>query len=200
MGDREAELINFLKKKGGMVSYARIIDAGFNKALLKTSLNSGRINRIDRGLYSLSEGVSFPNPDLTAISIRVPKGVVCLFSALAFHEVTTEIPQFVGIAIARGAHANKIKYPPVKFYRFASKAWEAGIEEHKVKGYKIRVYSLAKTIADCFKFRNKIGVDVARDALKVAVKEKGIKPTEIIQYAKICRVDKLLKPILEAML
>ena len=106
----------------------------------------------------------------------------------------------MGIAIALGAHANKIKYPPVKFYRFASKAWEAGIEEHKVEGYKIRVYSLAKTIADCFKFRNKIGVDVARDALKVAVKEKGIKPTEIIQYAKVCRVDKILKPILEAML
>ncbi len=200
MGAREVELISFFKKEGGLVSYAEIIKAGFNKALLKISLDSGRINKIDRGLYRLPEGASFSNPDLAAISIKVPKGVICLLSALAFHEVTTEIPRFVGIAIPRGAHANKIKYPPVRFYRFAPQAWETGIEEHKVKGHKIKVYSLAKTIADCFKFRNKIGMDVARDALKTAVTEKGVKPKEVMQYAKICRIDKILKPILEAML
>jgi len=93
-----------------------------------------------------------------------------------------------------------MKYPPVRFYRFASNAWKAGIEEHEIEDHKIKVYNLAKTIADCFKFRNRIGADVARDALKVAVTEKGIKPKEIIQYAKICRVDSIVKPILEAMI
>lgn len=200
MGDREKELINFLKKNGGLASCAEIIKAGFNKALLKISLDSGRINKIDRGLYRLSEGDSFSNPDLVAISIKATKGVVCLLSALAFYEATTEIPQFVDIAIPRGAHANKIKYPPVRFYRFAPEAWKAGIEEYKIRDRKIKVYNLAKTIADCFKFRNKIGMDVARDALKTAIAEKGIKPKEIMHYAKICRVDKILKPILEAML
>ena len=104
------------------------------------------------------------------------------------------------MAIPPIAHANRIKYPPVKFYRFAPKTWKSGIEERVISGYKIRIYSLAKTIADCFKFRNKIGIDVAREALKIAVTEKNIKPKEIMQYAKICRVDRIIKPILEAML
>lgn len=200
MGHREIELINFFKKRRGLASYAEIKEAGFNKALIKVSLNSGRIQKVDRALYELSEGISVSNPDLVAVSIKSPKGVVCLVSALAFHGATTEIPQFVAIAIPRGAHANKIKYPPVKFYRFASKSWEAGIEEHIVEGHKIKVYNLAKTIADCFKFRNKIGMDVVREALKAAITEKKTVPKEIMKYAKICRVDKIIKPILETMI
>lgn len=200
MGFKETELIKFLKKRGGMVSYAEVIKAGFNKAHLKANLNSGRIQKVDRGLYRLSGGTSFSNPDLVAVSIKVPKGVVCLLSALAFYEATNEIPKYVDIAIARGVHANKIKYPPVKFYRFAYRAWKAGIEEHEIEGHEIKVYNLAKTIADCFKFRNKIGMNVARDALKVAVTEKNIAPNEIMKYAKVCRVDSIIKPILEAMI
>jgi len=196
----DSKLINFLKKKGGLASYAEIIDAGFHKAILKAVLNSGQIQKIDRGLYRLSDGSTLSSPDLVAVSIKIPKGIVCLLSALAFHEATNEIPHYVDIAIPRGAHANKMKYPPVRFYRFASNAWKAGIEEHEIEDHKIKVYNLAKTIADCFKFRNRIGADVARDALKVAVTEKGIKPKEIIQYAKICRVDSIVKPILEAMI
>lgn len=196
----DSKLINFLKKKGGLASYAEIINAGFHKAILKAVLNSGQIQKIDRGLYRLSDGSTLSSPDLVAVSIKIPKGIVCLLSALAFHEATNEIPHYVDIAIPRGAHANKMKYPPVRFYRFASNAWKAGIEEHEIEDHKIKVYNLAKTIADCFKFRNRIGADVARDALKVAVTEKGIKPKEIIQYAKICRVDSIVKPILEAMI
>src|SRR3989338_2422716 len=200
MNSREAEFINFLKKRGGLASYAEIVEAGFNKVLLKTSLNSKRIHKIDRGLYRLSEGASVSHPDLVATSIRIPNGVVCLVSALSFHEATKEIPQFVDIAIPRGSHANRMKYTPVKFYRFDHQAWEAGIEEHKIEGHQIRVYSLARTVADCFKFRNKVGVDVARGALKVAMTEKKIKPKEILQYSKTCRVDRIIKPILEVML
>lgn len=200
MGAKEAELINFLKKRAGLASYAEIIEAGFSKDILKTSLNSARIHKVDRGLYGLSDGSTLSNPDLVAASIKVPKGVVCLLSALAFHEATIEIPRCVDISIPRGTHANRIKYPPVRFYRFSPKTWKDGIEEREIEGHKIRVYNLAKTIADCFKFRNKIGIDVARDALKVAITEKGIKPKEIMHYAKVCRIDNIIKPILEAML
>ncbi len=200
MDVKKIELISFLKKRGGLASYAEIIKAGFNKTLLKTVLSSGLIQKIDRALYRLSDGSSLSNPDLVAVSIKVPRGVVCLLSALAFHEATNEIPKSVDIAILRGTHANKIKYPPVRFYRFADKAWKAGIEERKMEGYNIRIYSLAKTIADCFKFRNKIGINVARNALKVAIMEKYIKPKDVMYYAKICRVDNIIKPILEAML
>lgn len=200
MGTREAELIDFFKQKGGLAGYAEIIEAGFNKVVLKSGLNSKRINKIDRALYRLSEGASSSNPDLVAASIRIPNGVVCLVSALNFHEATQEIPRHLDVAIPRGSHANKIKYPPVQYYRFAPNTWEAGIEIHKMEGHQIRIYNLARTVADCFKFRNKVGADVARDALKTAVIEKKIKPQEILRYARICRVERVMKPMLEALL
>jgi len=200
MGKKEKEFIEFLKKRGGIVSYKEIIKAGFNKAFLKDNLNSGRIQKVDRALYRLSDGITLSNPDLVAVSIKVSKGVICLLSALAFHEATSEIPHYVNIAIPRGAWANKINYPPVKFYHFAPKVWKAGIEKFEIEGYEIKVYSLAKTIGDCFKFRNKIGMNIAREALKIAITEKGVQPKEIMQYAEICRVANIIKPILEAML
>src|SRR3989338_5333493 len=188
METKDVKLMDFLKKKGGLAGYAEIIGAGFNKAILKALLNSGRIQKIDRGLYQLSTGSFLSTPDVVAASIKAPKGILCLLSALSLHEATGEIPRHVDIAIPRGKHANKIKYPPVRFYRFAPRVWEAGLEKHEIGGRTIRVYSLARTVVDCFKFRNKIGMDVARDALKVAVKEKGVKPKEIMRYAKLCRV------------
>lgn len=200
MGIKSTRLTDFLKKRGGLAGYAEIIEAGFNKDILESVLNSGQIQKIDRGLYQLTEGTQLSNPDLVAALIKVPKGVICLISALAFHEATSEIPRYVDIAIPRGRHANKIKYPPVRFYRFAPNIWEVGLEVHETEGRKIRVYSLARTVVDCFKFRNKIGMDVARDALKVAVTEKGIKPKEIMKYAKLCRVESIIKPILEAII
>jgi len=200
MGKKETGLIDFLRKKGGIASYAEISKAGFRKAFLKTTIEADIVIRLDRGLYKLSEGTSISNPDLVAVSIKIPKGTICLLSALAYHEATNEIPRYVDVAIPRGAHANKINYPPVRFYRFNPKMWEAGIECHESEGRKIRVYSLAKTVADCFKFRNKIGSDVARKALKFAVAEKHARLKEIMDYAKICRVDGLIKPLLENML
>ncbi|OGC34391.1 hypothetical protein A2462_00825 [candidate division WOR-1 bacterium RIFOXYC2_FULL_41_25] len=193
-------LIDFFRKKDGIVSYAEILGAGFDKSMLRKSLDSNEIQKLDRGLYQLATGVSLSNPDLAAVVIKVPKGVVCLLSALALHEATDEIPKYVDVAVARGMHTNKIKYPPVKFYYFSPQTCGIGIEKHRIGGRQIKVYSLAKTIADCFKFRNRIGLDVAREALKIAITEKGIKPQEIMRYAKICRVNTIMQPILEAML
>ncbi|MBU1006014.1 MAG: transcriptional regulator [Candidatus Omnitrophica bacterium] len=200
MSGKEMDLMSFFKKRGGLAGYSEILKAGFDKVLIKSVLNSGRIQKIDRALYRLSDGSSLSNPDLVAISIKVPKGIICLLSALAFHEATNEVPRYVDVAILRGTHANKIKYPPVRFYRFSDKTWKAGIEEHRIEGHNVRIYSLSKAIVDCFKFRNKIGIDVARSALKVAVMEKGIKPKDIMQYAKICRVGNIIKPIVEAII
>jgi len=199
MVNKKQKLADFIRGKRGLATYAEIIDAGFSKTLVKAGLKSGRIQKVDRGLYKLSNGFSLSAPDIVAVSIKAPKGVVCLLSALAFHEATNEIPSCVHIAIPRGTHANKIKYPPVKYYRYNPNAWEVGIEEREIDGRKIKVYSLAKTIADCFKFRNTIGMNIARDALKVAVMEKGIEPKEIMRYAKVCRVDRIIKPIMEAL-
>lgn len=200
MGTRKKELIQFLKQKGGMASFSEFNESGFNKALIKVCLESNDIGKLDRGLYVLSKGMSPSNPDFVAISIKVPKGTICLLSALAFHEATDEIPKYVDVAIPRGTYESKIKYPPVKYYRFALNTWKAGIEKHEIDGHAVKIYSLAKTISDCFKFRNQIGMNVAREALKIAITEKKVKPNDIMKYAKICRVDKIIKPILEAIL
>jgi len=200
MGKRSEELVNLFKSNSGIVRFSAILKAGFHPDSLKTLEKEKKVEKIARGLYKLTNYDFGEYPDLVIASFQAPRGVICLVSALSFHEATIEIPKYVDIAIPRGTHAYRIKYPPVRFYRFNSKAWEAGVEEHKIEGYKIKVYNLAKTIADCFKFRNKIGMNVARESLKVAIAEKNVMVNEIMQYAKICRVDSIIKPILEAML
>jgi len=149
MSTKEKKFIEFLKKKGGMVSYKEIIKAGFNKAFLKDNLNSGRIQKVDRALYRLSDDFTLSNPDLVAVSIKVSKGVVCLISALAFHEATTEIPHRINIAIPRGAWANKITILQLNFITSHPKHGKQVLEKHEIEEYQIKVYSLAKTVADC---------------------------------------------------
>jgi len=119
-------------------------------------------------------------------------------SALDFHEMTKEIPHRVHIAIARTQRNPKIDYPPVEVYRFTDESFTEGVEKHEIDGQTIQVYSPAKTIADCFKFRNKIGKQIALEALQTGLYQKKIAVKEILKYAKICRVEKILKPYLEA--
>ncbi|MBI4744601.1 MAG: type IV toxin-antitoxin system AbiEi family antitoxin domain-containing protein [Actinobacteria bacterium] len=200
MQNKTQKIINYFKTHSGIIRFSSIRNAGFHTDILRALEKEGKIEKVVRGIYKLSHHDVGSHPDLVIASMQTPKGIICLLSALAFHEATNEIPRYVDIAISPRAHANRIKYPPVKFYRFAPMAWEAGIEEHEISGHKVRIYSLAKTVADCFKFRNKIGIDVAREALKIAVIEKHVKPKEIMYYAKICRVDSVIKPMLETML
>lgn len=200
MDNRQEHLIEFIRKKGGFVNTSDLINAGFYKALIGEALNSGRIERLSRGVYSLVDILDIQHPDLVTVSVLVPRGVICLISALSFHEVTDEIPHCIDVAILTQTRAKEIKNIPVRYYRFSKKNWEAGIEEHDIDGHKIRVYSLAKTIADCFRFRNQIGMDVARSALKNALKQKKASHREIMKYAAIGRVTKVIKPILETLL
>lgn len=200
MLSKKQDLVDFFKDSKGISRFSVILKAGFHSDSLTALVNEGKVEKISRGLYMLKDSIGSPYPDLVTASLQAPRGVVCLLSALSFHEATSEIPQYVDIAIPRGTHANRITYPPVRFYRFDDRTWEAGIVEHKIEGHFIKVYCLAKTIADCFKFRNKIGMDVARNALKTALTEQNIKPTEIMRYAKICRVDGIIKPMLEVMI
>lgn len=200
MTPKTQQLMSFFQRHGGILRFSAILKAGFHPDSLTALEKDKKIEKIGRGLYQLTGHQPSSHPDLVTVCLQAPKGVICLLSALAFHEATSEIPRSVELAIARGIHANKIDYPPVKFYRFTPNAWKAGIEEHKMEGHIIRVYNLAKTVADCFKFRNRIGMDIAREALKIAVMEQRISPKEIMRYAKICRVSNVIKPIIEAIL
>lgn len=194
------KILKYFQDHGGVARFSSLRKAGFHPDNLKKLEKEKRVEKIGKGLYRLTSGDLGSHPDYVIASLQVPKGVICLVSALYYYRATSEIPRGVDMAIPSRTRANKIKYPPVTFYRFSPKSWKEGIEEHEIAGHKIKIYSLAKTVADCFKFRNKIGVDVARDAIKVAVTEKRVKPLEIMRFAKICRVDSIVKPILEAML
>ena len=197
---KKTKLMDFFKERHGMATYSEVKKAGFHKATLKALIRSGKVETADKGLYRISGGDNLSNPDLVTVSIKAPHSVVCLISALSFHRVTDEIPRRVHLAIPTGSRSAKIIRPPVQFYRFSKKAYEAGIEEHLIDGRTVRIYNLAKTIADCFKFRGKIGADVARNALKEALEKRRIRPAEVMRYAKICRVHNCIRPALEALL
>ena len=197
---KQTQLIEFIKNKNGFVKYSDLIKAGFYKAIINAALNSGEIERISRGMYSLSEIPDISHPDFITALFVIPNGVICLISALSFYEVTDEIPHCTDVAILAKSRAKKIQSIPIKYYRFSQKTWDSGIEEHKIDGYKIRMYSLAKTLADCFKFRNQIGMNVARSALKTAFEQKKVSHQEIMKYASICRVNSVIKPILETLI
>ncbi len=200
MKTKPDELILTFKKNKGILRFSQVLETGFHREQLKSLLEAGKVEKIGYGLYRLKNAPSLSNPDLVTVSLRAPGGVICLISALFYHRATDEIPRKVDVAIPRDPWANKIDYPPVQYFRFSEKAWKAGVETHIIDRHPVKIYSLAKTIADCFKYRNKIGVTVALEALKIAVTEKKIKPVEIMHYAEICRVDKIIRPYLEALM
>jgi predicted transcriptional regulator of viral defense system len=140
------------------------------------------------------------NPDLAIIAMKIPKGVICLISALSYHEITTEIPHEVYLALPRGTEPPRLDYPPLRVFRFGRYAFEEGIEQHDVDGVLMRVYSPEKTLADCFKYRNKIGIDVALEALKNYRRRKQFNVDELMHYARVCRVERVMRPYVEATL
>lgn len=200
MNEKSEKIVKYFKRYNGIARFSSMRKAGIHPDSIKKAESEGVIEKIGRGLYKLTTDNIESHSDYLLATLQTSKGIICLISALYFYRVTDEIPRVVDIAIPTGARANKIEYPPVQFYRFSQPTWNTGVETHEIEGHKIQIYSLAKTLADCFKFRNRIGINVARESLKIAITEKKVKPTEIYKYAKICRVDKILKPILESMI
>jgi predicted transcriptional regulator of viral defense system len=135
-----------------------------------------------------------------AVAERVPRGVICLISALDFHGITTQVPHQVYIAVERGSRIPRLDYPPIRVFHVSSDIFIAGIETHKIDKHPVRIYSPEKTLADCFKYRNKIGLHVATEALKLYRERKKLKLDDLMKYAKVCRVENVMRPYLEALL
>jgi predicted transcriptional regulator of viral defense system len=147
----------------------------------------------------LSEAAPLGNPDFVQISLRVPKAVICLISALYFHELTTQVPHAVYFALPRDVKTPRIAYPPMEVFHFSDKSYTSGIEQHTMDGVPVRIYSREKTVADCFKFRGRIGMDVALEALKDYIQRPGSNLSLLIKYAKVNRMEKVMHPYLEAL-
>jgi predicted transcriptional regulator of viral defense system len=188
------------REHGGIMATKEALEAGIHRRTLYAMRDEGLLERVSRGRYRLAELPPLSNPDLATVALRAPKGVICLLSALAFHELTTQIPHEIYIALARGSEEPRIDNPPVRIFKFSGKAFTEGVEDHEVDGINMRIYGPAKTIADCFKFRNKLGMDVALESLKLFQKTTRFDVNELMHFARVCRVENLIMPYVEAML
>jgi len=185
-------------KNGGIIKTSDAIQAGIHPRTLYQLRNIGYVEQLSRGIYRLTDIDAVSNPDLVIIAARIPCSVICLISALYFHGITTEIPHKVYIAITRNAKRPIIDFPPIQCQRFSDQSFASGIETHKIDGVDVKIYDPEKTLADCFKFRNKIGIDVFFEALKLYKSRMKFDHIKIMKYAELCRVDKLIRPYLEA--
>ena len=187
------------RRRGGMLRTSQALKLGIHPRTLYKMRDSNRIVQLGRGLYRLADATESEHLDLISVAMRVPDGVICLISALAFHEITTEVPHEVYLAIRHGKERPRLDYPPLRIFRFSDETISAGVEKHKMEGVTLRVFSPAKTVADCFKFRHKIGVDVAVEALRMCLARGKAKPVQILHYARLCRVERVIRPYLEAL-
>ncbi len=197
---RFARAEKIFKTHGGILRTAQALKAGIHPGTLYAMRDSGKLETISRGVFRLSEIPPLGNPDLVTVATRVPSGVVCLISALDFYKLTTQIPHEVHVALPRGAEEPRLDYPPIKTYRFTGEAFAEGIDTHVLDGIKMRIYSPEKTLADCFKFRNKVGLDTVIEATRFYRERRSIKVNELMRYATVCRVDRVMRPYLEAIL
>jgi predicted transcriptional regulator of viral defense system len=186
-------------RQNGIVRPRDIEAIGVPREYLLRLHRQGRLNRTGRGIYTLPDAAVTERHSYAEVAKRVPEAVLCLLSALAFHEITTQNPASVWIALGKGARTPAIASPSLRVIRLTEPSLSKGIEIHSVEGVTVRVYSTAKTVADCFKFRNKIGLDVAIEALKDCLHQKKATVNEIYRYAKICRVSNVIRPYMEAL-
>lgn len=188
-----------LARRAQGVTPRELARQGIHRQTLTRLVAEGRLERVARGVYRLPDQPITEHHGLVLAAAAVPQGVVCLLSALQFHGVGTQLPSEVWLAIDRRAWRPRLEYPPLRILRFTGKALTAGIETHRLEGRPVKIYSLAKTVADCFKYRNKIGVEVAVEALRAGWRERRFTMDELDRYAEICRVQRVMQPYLQAL-
>ncbi|NYI00592.1 type IV toxin-antitoxin system AbiEi family antitoxin domain-containing protein [Cupriavidus plantarum] len=196
--DTHSARVLALARQKGLLRASDIDALNAPRAVLARLTAAGSLEKVGRGLYRLSGAEPSESETLGTVATRVPQAVFCLLTALQFHELTTQLPRHLWIAMPRGSHPPRIDYPPIKMVQFTGDAYSAGVEVAMRDGVAIRVYSAAKTVADCFKHRNKIGLDVALDALKDARAREKASVDDIWHFAKICRVTNVMRPYLES--
>jgi predicted transcriptional regulator of viral defense system len=197
--DTAAERLIDLVRNQGLIRPRDLAPLGIPRVSLTRAVRRGQLERIGRGLYGLPGRPVSAHGVLAEVARRVPKGVVCLLSALRFHGLTTQAPFEVWLAIENKAIAPKLDYPSLRIVRFSGAALTEGVEEHVVDGVMVRVTGVAKTVADCFKYRNKIGLDVALEALREAWRGKRMTSDDLWRYAKVCRVANVMRPYLDSL-
>jgi len=171
---------------------------GIPREYLLRLMRQGAIRRTGRGIYELADSKPTEHHSLAVVAKEIPKGVVCLLSALRFHELTTQQPSAVWVGIHVRSRSPRVSTTTYRLVRYSERTLTAGVEVHRLEGVQVRIFTAAKTVADCFKYRGRIGLDVALEALRDALKRKKATADQIERFARICRVSKVIRPYLEA--
>lgn len=195
----EKQTLRRIANRKGAVRPRELAEHGVSRTTLHRMVRQGELLRVGRGLYRLPEGPYTEHATLVEVHRKIPDGVICLLSALAFHGIGTQLPRRVWVAIDRAAWKPVIRGLPVRIVRFSARALTEGVERHRVEGVRLPVYSPAKTVADCFKYRNKIGVDVAVEALREGWRDRRFTMAELSRFSTICRVRTVMRPYLESL-
>jgi predicted transcriptional regulator of viral defense system len=182
----------------GMVRAADLEARGIPRRWLYQLERAGEVERQGRGIYVARNHPFTADHALAQVAKRVPSGVICLLTALRFHELTTQLPAEVWLALPEKARKPHLDYPRLSVVRFSGPALTEGVEAHRIEGVEVRIYSAAKTVADCFKYRNKVGIDVAVEALRDFSRRYRGGATELAHFAQICRVTRVMQPYLDA--
>jgi predicted transcriptional regulator of viral defense system len=198
--DTKISRLRDLAQRTGILHARELSPLGIPQRYLGRLCAEGFLVRTGHGLYMTSIGPETMHLGLAQAAKAVPKGVICLLSALRFHEIGTQVPHQVWIAMDRRSARPRVTHPRIQIVRFSGKSLEEGIGEHDIAGTRVRIYNPAKTVADCFKYRNKIGLDVALESLREAIRGRKCTADDLWRYAQICRVSKVMRPYMEAIL
>ena len=199
MNTARKKAVDMIRGQGGIIRTREALRRGIHRRTLYGLRDDGVLLPTSRGLYRLANMESFPTEiDLVNVAKLAPHGVICLISALFFHELTTQIPHEIWLAVERKARKPKVDYPPVRSLFFTGACFREGIEVHRIMEQDVRIYSAPKTVIDCFRWRNEVGLDVALEAARSYLKRPGSSPSMLMDYAKLCKVEKLVTPYLEA--
>jgi predicted transcriptional regulator of viral defense system len=183
----------------GTLHTKQALALGMHPRTLYRLRDTGKLVKVSRGIYRLASLPSLGQPDLVTVALRVPRGIVCLISALAYHDLTTEVPHEVHLALPRGTKTPRLDHPPLRIFRFSGSALTEGIQVVSIDGVPVRIYGPEKTVVDCFRFRNRLGLDLAIEALKGCIEHKGARPADILHYARLCHVAEVMRPYIEAL-
>lgn len=194
------QMLRDLAESVSVIRARELAPFGIPQKYLRILCEEGVLTKVGRGIYASTNGLDVENASLAHVAKAVPKGVICLLSALRFHEIGTQLPHKIWMALDRRAAMPLLKQPKIQVVRFSGSALTEGVELHIVAGVEVHIYSPAKTIADCFKYRNKIGFEVALEALKEGIRLRKASVDDLWKYAKICRVAKIMQPYMEALL
>ena len=198
MADSYQNILDLAAERG-LIRPRDLTERGLPTVALTRLVRQGRLQRVGRGLYALPDRPVSEHTALAEVARKHPQAIVCLLSALRFYDLTTQSPFEVWLAIPNKARAPKVGYPPLRSVRFSGEALTVGVEDHVIDGVPVRVTSVARTVADCFKFRNKIGLDVALEALQEAWRAKRVSMDELWRYATLCRVTNVMRPYMESL-